>query len=670
MSERPTGSRTLLDEPTPISTIIPITGRRTMHTLDGPLLELVQKLDGLGAEPSLVALAKTLKEARLQPADVAGFIRSNARTYNRAHVVIRDAYELLVMTWLPGQASVPHDHSGSTCAMHVVQGELKEGCYRIAADGYVDLEFEAAVPGGEVTAGQDAGVHTVRNAGDAVAVSVHIYSPPLKEFRQFKHRPQTAAAASVTTSASATIVIVGGGFSGSMTAAQILRLAGAANWRARVVIAEQRGVVGEGIAYGTREPVHLLNVPAGRMSAWPDRPDDFLAWARRRDNAVAATDFLPRMWYGDYVRDALLSTARDVHPLAELTVTFDEVRNVSRHPVRGWMVHFARQPSLQAGAVILAVGHRPPSDPLGSCWSGPRTRFLANPWRPFATNVIGADEPVVLIGSGLTAVDSILSIAQEPRQAPIIAVSRNGLVPHAHAKTPVHPTDLRNWVTEQINRAGGMQARLLLSGLRQMARECGEWRSVLDGLRPFTAQIWQALPLSERRRFLTRLRAYWEIHRHRMATAVADRIAELLANGNLRLIAGRIDSAKGEAEGVRLTIRERGAGRLRELTCGWVINCTGPVTPNSAESNPVVGSLLVGGWLQPDPLSLGVETSAAGNAIGENGQPVPDLFVVGTLRKPALWESTAVPELRQQAASAANNVVAWLARHASIADGL
>jgi uncharacterized NAD(P)/FAD-binding protein YdhS len=169
------------------------------------------------------------------------------------------------------------------------------------------------------------------------------------------------------------------------------------------------------------------------------------------------------------------------------------------------------------------------------------------------------------------------------------------------------------------------------------------------------------MPLTERQRFLARLRPFWEVHRHRMALAVAEPFHALLARGDVRLVSGRVESASAEGETVRLVIRERGSDRLIESSTSWVINCTGPLPSNSVDSNPVIGSLLVSGVIRPDELSLGIETTINGNAIAENGQEVADLFLVGTLRKSTDWESTAVPELRSQAAAAAERVLGLVA---------
>jgi uncharacterized NAD(P)/FAD-binding protein YdhS len=402
------------------------------------------------------------------------------------------------------------------------------------------------------------------------------------------------------------------------------------------------------------------------MSAWPDRPDDFVQWASRRHGGVRPTDFLPRQWYGEYVRESLLNTAQEAGQSAKLSVVFDEARRVARHPSGGWMVHLGREPSIRAEAVILTVGHRQPSDPIGKRWCGPRTRFISDPWRPFTTNIVGPDEAVVILGSGLTAVDTVLSLSQQPRRAPITLVSRNGLLPRTHAATPVSSVDLTSLVSELAAAPGGVRALSLLRQLRRKVRELlpvgGDWRSVVDGLRPHTTQLWRSMPLAERQRFLARLRPFWEVHRHRMALAVAEPFHLLLARGDVRLVSGRVESAVAEGETVRLVIRERGSDRLIESDTSWVINCTGPLPSNSVESNPVIGSLLVAGVLRPDELSLGIETTLSGNAIAENGEEVADLFLVGTLRKSTDWESTAVPELRSQAAAAAERVLGLVAQ--------
>jgi len=639
----------------------------------GPLAGLVRELDASRGEPSLTQLADALAAAKLTVADVAAYVKETPGVYHRASVVRREHYELLILTWLPGQGSAPHDHSGSISAMLVLQGEALEGSWRIAPDGYAELAYETVVRQGEMTAWQDAGVHTVRNVATSAEamISVHIYAPPLREFRRFVLRPEPREPnLQSSDSGPPTVVIVGAGFSGSMTAAQILRNANEAGTPVRVALVERQGVVGDGVAYGTRDTSHLLNVPAGRMSAWPDRPDDFVEWASRRYGTISPSEFLPRPTYGEYVRESLLATAKTSGEVATLSIMFDEVRRIARRPQGGWMVHFARGASMPADAVVLAIGHRSPPDPIGRLWSGPRTRFVPDPWRAFAGNIAQPDDPVVILGSGLTAVDTVLSLSKEPRRAPIWLVSRRGLVPQTHAETPVAPVDLRPMVEELLAAPEGLRITGLFKLMRERVREVvaagGDWRSVVDGLRPHTAALWGAMSLAERRMFLRCFRPYWEVHRHRMALGVAKQFHALLAKGKVKLVAGSVAAAQADDDGVRLYVRERGDDRLIELRASVVLNCTGPAASNSPDSNPAIGSLLVHGWVRPDELMLGLQTTSDGNAIDARGGIAQDLFVVGTLRKSAVWECTAVPELRTQAAEVAKRVLtASVEQHAA-----
>jgi uncharacterized NAD(P)/FAD-binding protein YdhS len=255
-----------------------------------------------------------------------------------------------------------------------------------------------------------------------------------------------------------------------------------------------------------------------------------------------------------------------------------------------------------------------------------------------------------------------LTLFQDARQAPITLISRRGLSPQAHTELPIAAVDLKPLVTEWLAAPGKLRITTLFHQLRKKVRELaatgGDWRSVVDSLRPHSATLWRALPARERRQFLAHLRPYWEIHRHRMALDVAKSFRALLDRSAIHIVAGSVASAQADEGGVRLYVRERGDSRLIEVRVAWVINCTGPAASNSAESNPAIGSLLVHDWVRPDELSLGLDTNAEGNAIDTQGKAVQDLFVVGTLRKPLLWESTAVPELRAQAAAVAECILA------------
>ncbi len=633
----------------------------------GRLALIAEKLDALGSSYDLVKIAGILAEIQLSIADVGDFVATNPRNYNRSRVVSNDHYELLIMTWLPGQASAPHDHAGSICVMQVLQGNAVEASYRVAQDGYIDLEFESEVKTNEITSGQDAGIHAVRNSSESseVLVTVHIYSPPLRDFRRFVERPQRVASGrnSIDSRRSqpASVIVVGGGFSGAMTAAHLLNSARKQLIPLNVTLVERRGAIGEGVAYGTRDLCHLLNVPAGRMSAWPNVPEDFLTWVNQNKGTFSSGDFLPRQWYGEYIRETLLSIAENAQPLAKLRIVLDEVRRISRHSDRGWLVHVGRGPSERADAVVLAVGHRPPDDPIGQNWEGARTRYLVDPWQPLALDGVGPDDDVLILGSGLSAVDAVLTLTKPRRTAPITLLSRRGLLPQSHSPVPLTPIDLGPIVDSLLADPQGVRVVELFRKVRRLARELaekgGDWRCVVDGLRPHTFVLWRGMSLVEKRRFIRHLRPFWEVHRHRMALDISEKFGQLHDAEKVHFLAGRVVSARGSDSGVELVVEQRRAKHRLAVHAGWVINCTGPTPSNIAAANPAVGSLLVDGWLSPDVLLIGIEVGETGHAIGRSGESVDDLYVVGTLRKAQDWESTAVPELRIQAANVAQKVI-------------
>ncbi len=622
-------------------------------TPNAKLQTLIAALDALGPNSTLVGVANALTQATLTNEDVAPYIRTTTSAYHRGRVIQRDWYELLVITWLPGQASPPHDHAGSVCALKVISGTAIEGEYTVGTDGYADLEYETTISEGQVSAGEDASVHTVRNPSTTeLLVTVHVYAPVLRNLRRFtvRHAPKPM----LKTPRQRTVAVIGGGFSGSMTAANLLRQ----NFAGRVVLIERSGTIGEGLAYGTKEPAHLLNVPAGRMSAWADRPTHFVEWLQRNDTTVEATDFVSRTVYGDYIRETLH------HESSNSATTFDvqlaDVRRVARHPDGGWMVHLDRGNPVRADDVVVALGHRPPMNPLANVWHGSRHRYMIDPWQPYLIANIPDTDRVLILGSGLTAVDTVLSLAKPGRTGSITLLSRTGLLPRPHSTTPVHAVDCTELVKTLLSNSPNIDTmfRAIRAEVRKQHKLGNNWRGVMDGLRPHTAALWQALNNTNRKRFLQKYRQYWEVHRHRMAPAIQAHLEELQASELVRVQAGAVAAAIATENKVNVFVRQRGTQSLEEKSFDWVINCTGPGPSNSAEASPVIGSLLLDGWVRPDDLLLGLDVQANGQAVGRLGEAAPGLYVVGTLRKPSLWETTAVNELRQQAASVAQQIVA------------
>lgn len=451
-----------------------------------------------------------------------------------------------------------------------------------------------------------------------------------------------------------TFVIVGAGFGGTMVAVHLLGLLAASPTPARVCLVERSGRFTAGVAYATHSLAHVLNVPAGRMSALPDDPDHFLRWARNHDPRIGGGSFVARALYGRYLAWLLEQADRDAPDHVHLLRIPRGVLAL-RSEDDGVDVELDGGGRLHADHVVLAIGNFPPGDPpLGDPAFVRSWRYARDPW---AVGALEAEPrgDVLLVGTGLTMLDVAIALEERGHLGRIHAISRRGLLPQAHRVSmlpPVphaRPTDLDAWPRT---------ARGLLHAVRrEVARAAGhgaDWREVITSLRHDTPALWQSLPTIERERFLRHVRPFWETHRHRAAPETANAIAELLAVGKLAVHTGRVVAVHEDAAGVDVTLGLRGGpARLRVAR---VINCTGPQTDLRRIDDPLVRALLDAGQVRPDALGLGLDTDAEAAVIAADGHAQPRLSLVGPLRKGRLWENTAVPELRGEAKALAQRL--------------
>jgi uncharacterized NAD(P)/FAD-binding protein YdhS/predicted metal-dependent enzyme (double-stranded beta helix superfamily) len=633
------------------------------------LVSLVDELDARKGVLDESTVRQLLIQATLDWPEVAPYVEPRTDTYARHWVVRRENYEVLVLTWSPSQGSVAHDHAGSLCGLKVVKGHLTEQQYKKMPDGRVQRTTATRIGPQEISIDPGLIVHSLANSAlNEVLVTVHIYSPPLRDLRSYviaENLPPRLFLRPARPDARV-IAIVGGGFSGLMTLANLIRFGNEAARPLHVILIDRQTSIGDGVAYRTTNARHLLNVPARRMSAWPDMPEDFVTFAQSNDPLVGPDDFLPRKIYGHYLRKTVSDFAEATREHLSAEVMHDEVTHLAPFSSSGWSVKTASGRSIQADLAILAVGHLPPNDPLANTWSGPRVRYVTDPWASLALSSIEPDEPVLLIGSGLTAVDAILTLNRPDRVAPLIAISRRGLIPLPHLRTQRAAAVLSGFADECLNSATPMTICQLASILRRhiatASESGGDWQQVIDALRPMIPRLWGRLDVEERSRFLRHLRPFWEIHRHRMAPAVANAIDHLRREKTLEIVAGSMIAATADADGIDVTFSRRGLSAPRTARVSWVVNCTGPGAHNRHGTHPFLRPLLDAGTICNDELGLGLLTDDSGRAIGVSKDARQDLLVAGTLRKATLWESTAVSELRQQAQTIAHTALDALSR--------
>jgi uncharacterized NAD(P)/FAD-binding protein YdhS len=461
---------------------------------------------------------------------------------------------------------------------------------------------------------------------------------------------------------SRTIVVIGAGFSGTVVTARLL--AGAGGDPLRVVLINRSGRMARGVAYGTRTEAHVLNVPAGRMSAFPEDENDFLRYARERMPGVLGASFVPRRIYGEYLEAILGRAEAAAGPSVELRRLVGEVTSLEpRSEQGGFALALADGTTLTADRVVLALGNYPPRDPSGAeraFLEGPR--YVRDPWAPGALSGLPNGGPILLLGTGLTMLDVVLDLAEGGSGAPIHAVSRRGLLPQAHRSGGAHPSaDQQPPGMGSCAPTAKNYLRAVRAQVRRLAAEGMDWRDVIGALRSSTPALWRRLPAAERRRFLRHVRVYWEVHRHRCAPELNARLQALLDEGRLRVHSARIVQLREAGALVAVRIRRRGSALEETLQVSHVVNCTGPETDLALLQDRLLESLRRGGLLRTDGLGLGLDTAPDYALLDSAGTPIPGLYYVGPLLRAQHWEATAVPELRVHAAKLAEQLLRPLA---------
>lgn len=455
-----------------------------------------------------------------------------------------------------------------------------------------------------------------------------------------------------------TIAIVGGGLSGTLVAANLLRFA---RDPLRVVIVERTPPLGLGVAYRTTCPEHLLNVPAGRMGVWPEQPEHFLLWLKKHAGeaglpaTVEATDFLPRAIYGRYVTAVFEEVLANAPAGVVCERIVGEVFDVEELPHGGGILTLADGRTIAANHVVLALGNLPGEYPI------PRAlpvykhwRYVHIPWQGDALDGLKPDDDVLLVGQGLTANDLILQLDRAGHRGTIHALSRNGLRPRVHQAYAAWPSFLAGEPPPPTIRALVQRVRQEIDAA---AAAGSDWRAVVDGLRPYAQEIWRKLVPAERARFMRHVRSYWEIHRHRIAPQAAAIIERRAADGRLKFYAGRLQILEADDSGVQALFRRKASIQHVALHVAKVINCTGPRTDYSKYQHRLFIHLLARGLIDHDALALGINALPNGDVLRYRGGPVGWLHTLGAPMKGVLWETTGVREIRVQARALAEKLL-------------
>jgi uncharacterized NAD(P)/FAD-binding protein YdhS len=440
------------------------------------------------------------------------------------------------------------------------------------------------------------------------------------------------------------IAIIGGGYSGVMTAVNLARLS---RQRLHITVINGQRPAGRGVAYGTRRTEHLLNVAARNMSAFSDQPDHLLRWLRTRSDYDSVPEqelrerFIPRMIYGDYLRSLML------HHLAEVEVIEGEAVDIEPAGV----IHLADGVRLEADRIVLACGNEAPAALPGAETLGAHPAWIGNPWLPWHEKLPPDTGTIVLLGTGLTTVDAIITLRALGWLGHIHAVSRHGWLPHSHFRGIEYP----DFPPPGVDLAElGLEKLIAL-----MEQHCARLRElganpaiIVDKMRPHTQRIWQKFTLWERTTFARHHAARWNVLRHRIAPEIHAQLTSAQLTGQLQVHAANIECV--EAADGRIRVQLSGG---KALEGDLVINATGPQTRFSATRSVLLQNLLRRGLIASDDMDMGVKIDPDHTAIASHGERSPLLLALGPLLRGTLWETIAVPELRGQARRVAETLL-------------
>ena len=456
------------------------------------------------------------------------------------------------------------------------------------------------------------------------------------------------------------VAIIGGGFSGTLTALNLARLSPTA---LKISIINYAHPAGRGIAYGTRRPEHLLNVAARNMSAFPELPTHFVDWLRTRTEYTSIPEaelresFIPRRIYGDHLRSITLYYSRPLDQRSVVDIQSVEGEVVDLIPeIEGARLVLADGNTLLADRVVLATGNEAPADLSGSESLGTHPAWCGNPWIEWETKLPPPGGTIILLGTGLTTVDAILTLLKLDWPGRIHAVSRHGLLPQSHFKgvdVPDFPPPGVELASLDLNEL----ASLVEQQCERLRRVGANPAMVVDKLRPHTQRIWQAFSDAERQEFITRYAARWNVIRHRIAPSIHQQITAAVTSGRVGITPAKITALRAAGEKIAVDLHAAD-GTASTLEADLVINGTGPQTRFSATRSPLLRALLHRGLVQTDTLDLGVKINADFTVIQRGDCSSPLLLALGPLLRGTLWETIAVPELRGQALRVAQTLLA------------
>lgn len=464
------------------------------------------------------------------------------------------------------------------------------------------------------------------------------------------------------------IGIIGGGFCGMMTAT---RLVENATIPLEIVLIEPNPEIGKGIAYQSYSDQHLLNVITSKMSAYDENPNHFLDWVmsqdpyRSEDRELLSRAFLPRNLFGKYLSDIWKNTLQlaelkkiNIKIIQDVVSDFDIEEN-------SITIFTKKNQEIKVDYGILATGNSLPRNPKikNINFYKEKSNYHQNPWGLESIKNSKKEQKVLIIGNGLTMVDTVFGLMEDGFSGKIISLSPNGFHLLPHRGNGIVYTKLLEEISENLSLNDF--AKTIIKHIRIVRKYGLSAEPVIDSLRPMTQKFWISFSEDQKKKFLSRFRYLWNIARHRIPLHSHDKIQQYRTSGILQPITGKLIDFTQKGNGIEVTYFDKKQNKEHHVLVDRVINCTGPESDFSKLENSFIKNKINEGLLVQDSFKLGLGSHLENfNLKNKEGIVYPHFFTVGSLLKGELWESTAVGDIRIHPKKIAENILTNILQHA------
>jgi uncharacterized NAD(P)/FAD-binding protein YdhS len=456
------------------------------------------------------------------------------------------------------------------------------------------------------------------------------------------------------------IGIIGGGFCGIMSAIHLIQNSTSTF---ALFLINNNTEFGKGIAYNAYSNKLLLNVITSKMSAFPDEPDHFLKWVLEQgeysnlERELLANSFLPRSMYGEYLtsiweKAKLLAKTKgiEIHTIVDTVNNFNTIQEKC-------VIYLENEKAIEVDECILATGNLIPRNPeIENPTFFESKNYFQNPWDK--NSVINTTNflPILLIGNGLTMVDTVIGLLENGFKGTIYTISPNGfhILPHRHGNLKYQQ------LVEELEEGFSLRqiVKMVIKHTKRVRKFGISAEPIIDSLRGKSQKIWMQLSRDEKKQFLSKYRHFWGVARHRIPLQIHDKINQLKIDDRLKIKAGKIINLEEKEDIIKVTYFDKLKNETKKMLVSRVINCTGPESDIEKSNSTFLKNCLEKGIICQDEFKLGIEANPTSyQIINNDGKQAQNIYTIGSSLRGKLWESTAVNELRVQAFNLANQIL-------------